>query len=62
MSQPSPLSARNNLKHLIHLWKNGQVAPKVTSVYDFLQVPQAMAKLQSRSSIAKIVISLNHLI
>ena len=42
---------------LLDLWEAGRIAPKVTEVYPFDQAPAAIARLESRQAIGKIVVT-----
>jgi NADPH2:quinone reductase len=46
-----------NVAALLDLWKAGKIAPKVTEVYPFDQAPAAIARLESRQAIGKIVVT-----
>ena len=46
-----------NVAALLDLWKAGRIAPKVTEVYPFDQAPAAIARLESRQAIGKIVVT-----
>lgn len=51
-----PLSNARNVEVLLSLWKRGLIAPKVTERFPFSQAPSAIARLESRDAIGKLVV------
>lgn len=55
-----PEVARGNLQHLFQLWERGEISPKVTKAYAFAQAPAAIEQLESRASMGKVVVTIDH--
>ena len=47
---------QSNIERLFRLWKDGQIAPRVTEVFAFEDGGKAIAKMAARSAIGKLVV------
>lgn len=52
-----PEAQARNMDALFALWQTGKIAPRVTEVYPFAQAPTAIARLESRQAVGKIVVT-----
>jgi NADPH:quinone reductase len=53
-----PQANRDHIVRLFRLWKDGQIAPKVTETFTFERGGEAIAKLGDRSAIGKLVVTI----
>lgn len=57
--QEQPDRNHANVLALLDLWQRGRIQPQVTERYAFAQAPQAIARLESRQALGKIVVDMN---
>ena len=51
-----PVKNRASIKQLFDLWAEGKIAPKVTEIFPFDRGGDAIAKMESRAAIGKLVV------
>lgn len=56
--QTEPERNQQNLEALVDMWQSRRIAPQVTEVFEFDAAPAAIARLESRHTMGKIVVSL----
>lgn len=55
-----PEANARNVDALLSLWAQRRVRPQVTEVFDMASVPEAIRRMESRSVMGKLVVSLRH--
>ena len=53
----NPKANKSNIERLFRLWKEGQIAPRVTEVFAFEDGGKAIAKMAARGAIGKLVVT-----
>ena len=53
----NPKGNKSNIERLFRLWKDGQIAPRVTEVFAFEDGGKAIAKMAARGAIGKLVVT-----
>jgi len=53
----NPKANKSNIERLFRLWKDGQIAPRVTEVFAFEDGGKAIAKMAARGAIGKLVVT-----
>lgn len=57
--QEQPDENERNVQALLRLWQEGSIQPRVTESFPFSEAPLAIARLESRQVLGKIVVTLN---
>lgn len=57
--QEEPETNARNLQELLRMWQQGLLAPQVTERYALADAPTAIARLESRGALGKIVVSMD---
>lgn len=56
--QEQPEANARNVQALLHMWERGLVRPRVTERFAMSEAPAAIARIESRSAIGKVVVSM----
>ena len=56
--QEQPDTNAANVDLLLRLWQEGRIRPRVTETYPLHQAPQAIARLETRDAVGKIVVDM----
>lgn len=56
--QEQPQANAANVEALLQLWQAGRIRPQVTEVFGFHEAPQAIARLETRGALGKVVVDL----
>ncbi|MFD4838271.1 NADPH:quinone oxidoreductase family protein [Achromobacter sp. NPDC058515] len=51
-----PNTNANNVSDLLKMWSSGEISPKVSQVFEFSEAPRAIASLENRSAVGKLVV------
>lgn len=55
-----PAAARRDTRALFELWRTGLIAPVVTERHDFTDAPAAIARVEAREALGKIVVTVDN--
>ncbi len=58
--QEQATANERNVQSLLRLWQEGSIQPEVTETYPFSEAPSAIARLETRQTLGKIVVNLNY--